>query len=62
MVELLCSSTRVPVVASVTAPPAVTLSDSTATICESDTSAAVTVASIVDYKYIYLVSIKWVFW
>jgi len=49
--QLLCSSTRVPVVASVTTPPTLTLSDSTATICESDTSAAVTVTSIVgDYN------------
>ncbi|RYE19179.1 MAG: hypothetical protein EOP51_20430, partial [Sphingobacteriales bacterium] len=45
-----CSSTRTAVTASVTAPPALALSSSAATICEGSTTNAVTVtSSIADY-------------
>lgn len=40
-----CSSESVPVIATVTAPPALTLSTSATTICESDSSSAVTLTS-----------------
>lgn len=48
--QLLCSSPRVAVVASVTTPPNLSLSLPNVTICESDTSATITLTSLVsDY-------------
>ncbi|POS02445.1 putative secreted protein (Por secretion system target) [Flavobacterium croceum DSM 17960] len=44
-IPLACSSSRVPVVATVTPPPAFALSASTATICAGSTSTAITVAT-----------------
>ena len=43
--QLLCQSARVPVVATVTTPPVLTLSSSALTICNASSSAAVTVTS-----------------
>ncbi|TDR19692.1 Ig-like domain-containing protein [Flavobacterium cheniae] len=40
-----CTSTRVPVVATVSSPPALTLSAATATICSGDSSSAVTLTA-----------------
>ena len=45
-----CSSTRVPVVAAVTTPPALTLSASTATICESNSTAVTLTSTAGDYN------------
>lgn len=45
--QVLCKSARVPVTATVTAPPALTLSASSLAICESESSAAVTVTSTI---------------
>ncbi|MFN3942888.1 MAG: T9SS type A sorting domain-containing protein [Flavobacterium sp.] len=43
--QLLCDSPRVPVVATVTTPPTFTISSNTQTICEGDTSAAITISA-----------------
>ncbi|MFN7013722.1 MAG: beta strand repeat-containing protein, partial [Bacteroidia bacterium] len=43
--QLICSSPRVAVVATVSAPPALTLSGATATICSGDSSSAVTLTA-----------------
>ncbi|WP_339835877.1 hypothetical protein, partial [uncultured Flavobacterium sp.] len=49
--QIACSSIRVPVLATVTTAPALTLSASTTAICESDSSSAVTLTSMVgDYN------------
>ena len=57
--QILCSSPRVSVTATVTTPPAVTVSNSTATICESDSSSVVTLTSVAaDYDtYVWSPSI-----
>lgn len=48
--QALCSSPRLPVIATVTTPPALALSDATKTICNGDATTAVTVTSTVaDY-------------
>ncbi|WP_339887523.1 T9SS type A sorting domain-containing protein [uncultured Flavobacterium sp.] len=49
--QVACSSIRVPVIATVSSPPALTLSAATTTICESDTSTSVTITSVIgDYN------------
>lgn len=49
--QVACQSNRLPVLATVTAPPVLTLSASTAIICESDSTPSITVTSTVgDYN------------
>jgi len=57
--QVLCESARVPVVATVTPPPALTLSAAATTICEGDTTAAIAITSTVsDYdSYVILPTI-----
>jgi hypothetical protein len=54
--QVLCESARVPVVATVTPPPALTLSASTAAICEGDATAAITVTSTVSDYDTYVIA------
>jgi hypothetical protein len=54
--QVLCESARVPVVATVTSPPALTLSASTVAICEGDATAVITVTSTVSDYDTYVIA------